>query len=256
MTRPIILTIAILLLLAPDAFSQGKKKPNPNINESKEFANVFHSPSADKTPKVFRSVIQLELVIKRGDNDAQVQYVDGTVVSSDGLIATVFDEPGANKSDLGGIESASLLMLDGSGVAAKVVAYDSAYGVAILRVADLKLPHLTLSKKSLVAKQRLNWHAVYKNGRRTFLYTRPLQIHKSAHMVGETEDLCQVIDPGTSALSEERSGSALLAHDGSLVALMGWQKHWNVTPKNSPPRKKLAWVVPAQVVAKMLAGIK
>jgi hypothetical protein len=256
MTRPIILTIAILLLMVPDAFSKDKQKTNPNINASKEYPNVYHSPSADKTPKIFRSVIQLEIVVKRGDNEAQVQYADGTVVSSDGLIATVFDEPGANKNKLGGIESASLLMLDGSGVAAEVVAYDSAYGVAILHVADLKLPHLTLSKKSLVAKQRLTWHAVYKNNTKTYLYTRPLQMHKSAHTIGETKDLCEIIDPSMSSLSAERSGSALLAHDGSLVALMGWQKHWNVTPKNSPPRKKLAWAVPASVIAKMLAAIK
>jgi hypothetical protein len=155
-----------------------------------------------------------------------------------------------------GIESADVLMLDGSSVAAEVVSYDPAFGVAILRVKDLDLPPLSLSQKSLVAKQRVSWHAVYKDGRKTYLYTRPLHIHKAAHTVGKTTDLCQIIDNGTSALSAERSGSALVSHDRSLVALMGRQKHWEVTPKNSSPRKKLAWAVPASVIAKMLEEIK
>lgn len=232
------------------------KEGNPNINASKEFPDVFHSPSADATPKVFRSVLQLEVVIKRGDEEAQVEYADGTVVSSDGLIATVLDEPGANQDKLGGIQSATILMLDGSSAAAKVVVYDPAHGVAILRVEDLERPYLTLSTKNLVANQRVSWHAVYKNGRRTYLYTRPLHIRKSDHTVGEMTDLCQIIDVGSSALSAERSGSALVSHDGSLVALMGRQRHWDVTPKNSRPRKKLAWAVPAKVIARMLEAIK
>ena len=255
MTRTIIPTIAMLLLLAPSAFSQ-PNKPKPNINASKEFPGVFHSPSADATPKVFRSIFQLEIVIKRGEEEAQVMYADGTAVSADGLIATVLDEPGTVQDEQGGIESAAVLMLNGSSASARVVAYDPAHGVAILRVEDLELPPLTLSKKSLVAKQRVSWHAVYKAGRRTFLYTRPLRIHKSAHTVGGTDDLCEIIDVGTSALSAERSGSALVSHDGNLVALMGRLKHWNVTPKNQQPRKKLAWAVPAHVIANILDGIE
>ena len=73
MTRPIISTIAILLLFAPNAYS--REKPKPNINASKEFPGVFHSPSADATPAVFRSVLQLEVAIKRGDSEARVVVV-------------------------------------------------------------------------------------------------------------------------------------------------------------------------------------
>lgn len=256
MTRLLIPTIAILLLVASTACSQEKRKVKPNINASKEFPGVFHSPSADATPKVFRSVFQLEVVIKRDEQEAQVVYADGTVISSEGLIATVLDAPGTVQEELGGIESVTLLMLNGGSADAQVVAYDSAYGMALVRVDDLELPHLVLSKRSLVARQRVNWHAVYRDGRKTYLYTRPLLIHKSAHSAGGTEDLCEIIDLGSSALSAERSGSALVAHDGSLVALMGRQEHWNVTPKSQLPRKKLAWAVPAQVIAVKLAELE
>ena len=256
MVRLFVCPIAILLLLVPDANSQEKRRTVPDINASKEFPNVFHSPSANSTPKVFRSVIPIEVVVKHGDKEASVQYADGTVVSADGLIAVVIGEPGKNQSEQGGIESATLLMLDGSSAEAKVVAFDSANGLGILRVDGLNLPHLRLSTKRLVAKQRVSWHAVFKYGRRTFLYTRPLHIHKAAHTVGETSDLCQIIDNANSSLSAERSGSALVAHDGSLVALMGRQKHWEITPKNQSPRKKLAWAIPAAVIAKAIEGIK
>ena len=240
--------------VGPSRESPAIKKPSPDVNASREYPGVFHSPSADEMPRVFRSVFQLEVVIKRGEQDAQVIYADGTVIASDGLIATVLDEPDTNQEALGGIESATLLMLDGNSAAAKVLAYDPAYGVAILRVEGLDLPHLTLSRKSLAARQRVSWHAVYKDGRRTFLYTRPVRIHKPAHTVGKTEDLCEIVDTGSSALSAERSGSALVTHDGSLVALMGRQKHWNVTPRNEQPRKKLAWAVPAHVIARLVVN--
>ena len=99
-----------------------------------------------------------------------------------------------------------MLLLDGKSATTEILGYDPAYGVAVLRTKQLKLPHLPLSRKGLVAKQRLNWHAVFTDGQRTFLYTRPLRIHKSAYRVGATADLCQVIDQGTSELSDERSG--------------------------------------------------
>lgn len=249
-------TVAFLLIAASSAMSQEKQKINPNINASQEYSGVFHSPSADATPKVFRSIFQLEVVIKRGEEDARIVYADGTVVSRDGLIATVLDAPGSVQDELGGIESATLLMLDGGAADARVVAYDTAYGMAILRTENLDLPHLPLSERTLVANRRVDWHVVYRDGRKTYLYTRPLLIHKSAHTEGGTDDLCEIIDAGSSALSPERSGSALVAHDGSLVALMGRQEHWNVTPKNQRPRKKLAWAVPAQVISRELAEIE
>ena len=225
---------------------------SPDINSSLEFPGVFHSPSADATPDVFRSIIQLEVVVRFGDEEAQVLYADGTVVSADGILVTALDTPDTKLKKLI-IESASLLMLDGRIAPAEVLSYDPAYGVAILRVKQLKLPHLTLSKKSLAAKQRLTWHTVFTDGQRTFLYTRPLRIHKSVHRVGGTMDLCQVIDQGTSALSAEKSGSALVAYDGTLVALMGRQPRWDLPPKNVQPRTKLAWAVPAQVISRIIA---
>jgi len=33
---------------------------------------------------------------------------------------------------------------------------------------------------------------------------------------------------------------------------MGRQKHWNVSPKNVLPRKKVAWAVPANALEKLL----
>jgi hypothetical protein len=57
MTRLIALTTAVLFLTVSFAVSQekakSKPKTKPNINESKEYDNVFHSPSADSTPFFF-----------------------------------------------------------------------------------------------------------------------------------------------------------------------------------------------------------
>lgn len=245
MVRLITLTTAFLLFCVSTAFSQ--------INESKEFPNVFHSPAADSTPSWSRSVLQMEVVVKKGDSDVQIQYVNGTVVSKDGLIVSVLDEPGKNQAEAGGIQSASLLMLDGSGAPVEFVAYEPAYGVAVFRGKELDIRPLALSKAPLVANRQLNWHTVYRRGPKTYLYTRPLRINKAKHQVAETEDLCEVVCTGVSGLSADRTGSALVALDGTLLGIMGYHKHWNVGPKNQSPRKKTAWAVPAHVIARLLA---
>ncbi|MGI9457711.1 MAG: hypothetical protein ACR2NU_14190 [Aeoliella sp.] len=244
MTRLITLTALFLIFCVSPAFSQ--------INKSKEFPNVFNSPAADSTPAWSQSVLQMEVVVKKGDADAEVQYANGTVVSKDGLLVSVLDEPGSNQAELGGIESASILMLDGTGVAAELMAYEPTYGVAIFRVNGLNLRPFTLSKAPLVANRRINWHTVYNRGPKTFLYSRPLRVHKAKHQVGETEDLCEVVCTGVSGLSADRTGSALVALDGTLVGIMGWHEHWNITPKNEPPQKKLAYAVPAHVIMRLL----
>lgn len=244
MARLIALTTTFVLICVSSAFSQ--------INESKEFRNVFHSPAADSTPSWVRSVLQMEVVVKKGDSDAQIQYANGTVVSRDGLIVSVLDEPGTNQEEFGGIESASILLLNGSGAPAEFVAYEPAYGVAVFRTKGLDLRPLALSTAPPVANRRANWHTVYKQGRKTYLYTRPLRVHKAKHQMADTEDLCQMIDTGTSSLNADRSGSALIALDGTLLGIMGWHKHWNVSPKNQSPRTKTAWAVPADVIARLL----
>ena len=244
-----ILTLILCLTMTSNAVNaQKKSKPHPDINESKEYPNVIHSPSAESTPPVFRSVLQMEIVVREGADEPAIRYADGVVVAKDGLLACVVDAADS-KLTAENIEGADVLLLDKTAVAADLVAWDAAHGLALFRAKDLNHPALELSKRTLVAKRRLTWHCVYRSGRRTILYSRPLQVHKSKFAVGKTEDLCAVIDYGTSALTAERSGSALLSLDGQLVALMGRQPHWNVAPKSVRPRTKTAIAVPASVVA-------
>lgn len=244
------LPLALLCLLATSSMVTAQDKPKfvPNINESKEYPNVFHSPSAESTPPVFRSVLQMEIVVKEGDEEPAVRYADGVVVGEGGLLACVVDVADSQLTEES-IEAADVLLLDRSAVSAELIKWDAAHGLALFRAENLDPPALQLSKRTLVAKRRLTWHCVYSHGRKTCLYTRPLQVHKSKITVGATEDMCEVIDYESSALTAERSGSALLSLDGQLVALMGRQKHWNVSPKNVRPRTKVANAVPASVVA-------
>lgn len=251
MARRFALTTAILLVSATLVTAQSKTKFKANVSQSKEFPNVTISPAAETAPKVFRSVLQMELIVRDGKDEAAVVYTNGTVVEG-GLIVSVIAGPGEVKSPTGGVEEAVILMLDGSSTVATLVAFDPAYGVAVFRADGLDVPALKLSKSKAVANRRLSWHAVYRQGKNTILYTRPLRISKAAHEVWGTKDLCEVIDLGTSALTADRSGSPLLALDGSLVGLMGRQKHWNVSPKNVLPRKKVAWAVPANALEKLL----
>jgi hypothetical protein len=198
----------------------------------------------------------MELVVKKGDADARVIYANGTAVSKDGLIVSVVDAPGANDAEDGGIESAAILQLDGSSAAAELVSYEPAYGVAIFKAKGLELRPIALSKSKPIAERRVSWHTVYKNGRRTFLYSRPLRVFKSAHTIADTEDLCLVIDRDAhTALSAARSGSALLSLDGTLLGLMGRLEHWDVSPKNTAPRTKTAWAVPAHVIARLIEKV-
>ena len=228
-----------------------KPKFKPNINESKEYENVIHSPAADSTPKVFRSVLQMEIVVKRGEKEPEIIYANGTAISKEGLLVSVVDEP-RPKADALSIESASVLLLGGEGAEAELISFDPTYGVAIFDAKGLTTPRLRLSNAPPVANRRTNWSTVYRAGEKTILYSRPLRIHKSTFKHGEAADLCEVIDHGTSALTAERSGSAIVAYDGSLVALMGRLKHWNVTPKNVKPRYKTAWAVPASVIKRLV----
>ncbi len=248
------LTLTVVSLVVLPSILMAQDEP-PNINQSKEFPNVYHSPSAESTPRAFRSVLKMELVVTPPSSEAEVRYANGVVLTSDGLVASVIDQP-ASKLAPDTIESATLLLLDGSSVQAELVRYDAEHGLALFKAIDIGLPPLTLSKKPLVARRRLTWHTVFGDGYRTFLYYRPLQIHKAKQSVNGIDDLCEIIDTESSSLSAERSGSALLSLDGSLVALMGRQPHWNVSPKNVRPRTKVAWAVPAHVIAVLLDADK
>ncbi len=93
MTRTLALALAAVCLFAMSSMvaAQKKARPNPNINVSKEYPNVIHSPSAESTPPVFRSVLQMEIVVKEGDAEPAIRYADGVVVRKDGLMACVLD---------------------------------------------------------------------------------------------------------------------------------------------------------------------
>ena len=123
-----VLTIALMSCVST-AFSQ--------LSVSKEYANVIRSPAAKSTPKIFRSVLQMEVVIRQGEADAEIIDANGTAVSKDGLLVSVIAEPGENQDENGGIESATVLNLDGSGVAASLVSYAPEYGVAVFRANGL-----------------------------------------------------------------------------------------------------------------------
>lgn len=250
-----LLTFGVMLTSA-DSSAAEKPKGNPNITESKEYKGVYLSPTADSTPSAFRSIFQMEIVVRHGGSEAQIVYANGTVVGPNGLVVSVMAAPHQNSDPDGGIVSASMLTLDGSGVPAELLAYDPAYGVAVFRTEGLNARPLPLSKVPLVANRRVMWHAVFRDGRKTYLYRRPLHVHKAAQTVGETKDLCEFIDHDSSSLNAERSGSALIALDGSVLGLMGRQKHWNVSPKNVQPRTKVAWAVPAEVIARVIDQAK
>jgi len=237
--------VSLCLLWSPAAV--GQQKPYPDINESKEYSNVIHSPSAESTPPVFRSVLQLEIAVEEENGEAAIRYANGVVVGSKKWIVCVLDQPNSNLS-VERIQSADILMLDGTSVSVKVDRVDAAHGLAVFRAAGLDAPALEISDRAPVAKRRLNWHAVYHQGQKTVLYSRPLQIHKARLTIGETDTLCEVIDHESSALSAERSGSALLSLDGRLVAVMGRQPYWNVSPRSVRPRTKVSWAVPAKVI--------
>lgn len=248
MTRVMIATTLLLLLVSP-VHAQEERKPD--INPSKDFPGVFHSPSADSTPKVFHSIFQMEVLVKAPDEEPRIVYANGTLVSDDGSIVSVLDKP-KTAQDAISVLSASVLMLDGSSTAATRVVYEPAYGVAIFRVKGLDIPHLEPSDAPAVAERRVNWHAVFKNGQKTYLYTRPLRVYKAGHQLADTNDLCLLIDPGSSSLNADRSGSALVSLDGKLLGVMGRLEHWNITDKSTPSPKKLAWAVPSDVIARLL----
>lgn len=229
----------------------GVESGSPVLIELRELPGVFPSPASDAAPLWARSVFQME-VLREGDEGPQAQYANGTVVSKDGLLVSVLDLPGSNEKKSGGIQSASVLMLDGAVAPAKLVAYQAEYGVAIFRANGLDARPFLLSRAPLAAKRRLNWHTVYTRGRKTFLYSRPLRVNRAHHQVGETSELCQVACPGTSALSPARTGSALVALDGTLLGVMGYQKHWSRGPASASPGAKTAWAVPASVIANLL----
>lgn len=222
------------------------------VNETKEYPNAYHSPAAEKIAPVFHSVVQMELVVKKGDADASVQYVNGVVLNRDGLIASVVNTPGEGTPETGGIEAATILMLDGSGAKAELVRYSSDHGVALFQAPGLDVRPIALAETPLVGGRRVLWHTVFKEGRKTYLYTRALKVYKASHTVGSADDLCLIIDHESSSLTAERSGSALVGPDGTLLGLMGYQPHWNLT-KNQSPRTKTAWAVPAAVIAELIA---
>lgn len=246
-------TLVALCLTFLTGTAEAQSRRAPDINESKEFPGVYHSPSAESTPAVFRSVLQMEIAVRTGDAEAEVRYANGTVVSQDGLIVSLFDAP-ASKLTKEDVLSATILLLGGGAAEASLVKFDADHGMGLFRAEHLELPSLDLSKTPVIPKRRLSWHAVFREGPRTFLYSRPLQVHHGKVTLDQIDDLCSVIDRGHSSLNADRSGSPLLSLDGRLVAIMGRQAHWKVSPKNMHPRTKTAWAVPAHVVAALIAA--
>ena len=107
-----ILTLILCLTMTSNAVNaQKKSKPHPDINESKEYPNVIHSPSAESTPPVFRSVLQMEIVVREGADEPAIRYADGVVVAKDGLLACVVDAADS-KLTAENIEGADVLLLD------------------------------------------------------------------------------------------------------------------------------------------------
>ncbi len=243
-------TTSVLIAVAfTSTYAFGDQQVTPNINKSTEFDGVYHSPSAKHAPVAFRSVYQMEIVVETGQPDTQLVYANGTVVSNDGLVLSVMSVPGVDVT----ITSASVLFLDGRSATAQLVAQVSAYGVAVFRVQHPELRPLPISTTPFVGNRRATWHTVFREGRKTFLYRRPLRLHESGFQ--NNDELCRLIDHDSSSLTAERSGSAIIALNGTLLAVMGRQKHWNVTPKNGSPQTKTAWAVPASAIRKILATI-
>lgn len=151
-----------------------------------------------------------------GEKTVQAKYLNGAVISSDGLIATAWPRDLQEADVLNSIESASISFVSRPSRPVKPVAYEPTYGTLLLLAPAPLLPHLTLSDAPPALQQAVVARKMWRNGGRLVSGPYGLQVVSVSPTLAAPADQYLV----GKILDSTAIGTAVLNNAGLLQAIL------------------------------------
>lgn len=200
------------------------------------------------------AIVWIEAIIEErqsdGGQEPEAIYMFGTIVSPDGLIATVLEKGQAREDVFEQFRTATV----GHNRKGRLVAYQPEYGIALLKVDATGLPFLALASDPIAANRRLGIHVIGGHGPSFAPKAWAAHVFQTNHRIGETEGFFTIVASG--ALHGLHVGAALVSANGQLQGMIGRQTLPLELPgpdgsEHDPNRPKF-WAIPANVIARLI----
>jgi len=213
---------------------------------------------ADSTDAVVWIEAIIEEPLADSERKTEAVYMNGTVVSPDGLIAVVLGPREAQEEEFGGFSTANISFGDGRATRkARLVTYRPEYGVGLLKVDATDLPFLAPTSDPIAANQRLTICAMGgydQPGNGYFVWKAT--VFQADHRIGNKGGFFAIVSSGP-ALGDH-AGAALVSTSGHLQGILGRNTTTPVAVPTSPdgpapdPTAPKLWAIPAHVIARLI----
>ena len=220
-------------------------------------AEINDKPAPPKpTTSPSDALAWIEATVEETDENDRRQlranYMHGTVVSPDGLIAVVLEV-----QDQKQLKHATIMLDGGRKVDGKLVAYNAEFSAGLFKVDAAGLPFLALADRPVAAMQRLVIRGMGIHGnRRNDIWSGESYVDQTSFRVGKNDGFFTFIDLSRQINSRERSGAPMISTDGRVQGIMGGRLP-------SPPGEGgghkpsqwydgKCWAVPSQVILRLV----
>ena len=190
---------------------------------------------------------------KNGQIDAEARYMNGTIVSSDGLIA-VWLGHGSTMADAVKFLRKITVRTAETSHTGKLISYDAQTGAAIIRIDSAGLPFLPISDDPIATNRRLTVHARSFGEENPLQVVLPVWVIASRFKVGDHDGFFAVTEASQNSISEEYAGAPIVTSSGQLQGILAENEGVlygpTITPEDPKPRRAAA--IPASVIRKLL----
>lgn len=203
------------------------------------------------------SAVWIEAIIertgKKGQIDAEARYLNGTIVSSDGLIA-VWLGHGSTMANAAKFLRKITVRIGETSHAGKLHAYDPQTGAAIIRIEAIGLPFLAISEDPVATNRRLTVHARFSGEDGPMPATVPVWVIASRFKLGDSDGFFAVTEANQSSIIAEYAGAPIVTASGELQGILTENEKILFGPAVSPedPKLRRAAAIPASVIRKLL----
>lgn len=186
---------------------------------------------------------------------ASAGYMNGTIISAEGHIAATIGE-GASQADVRRFLKKVTVSLPGGRTGqARLMAYDSQTGAALLKVNASGLPYLELSNDPIAVNRRLTVHAIgHESTGREFRAAVPAQVMESRFKLRNHNGFFTVSEGSQNSLTGEYAGAPVVTSSGRLQGILSSTDEALLRSPDGTgnPRIHRAAAIPVSVIAKLL----
>lgn len=203
------------------------------------------------------TAVWIEAIIERkgknGQIDAEARYMNGTIVSSDGLIAFWLGH-GSTMADAVKFLRKITVQVGDTSHTGKLFAYDSQTGAAIIRIDAVGLPFVPISEDPIATNRRLTVHARFAGGEKPMPVTLPVSVIASRFKLGDHDGFFAVTEASQNSISSEYAGAPIVTASGQLQGILAENERILFGPAIKPedPQPRRAAAIPASVIRKLL----